>query len=93
MIPLPHIENCCSFGGLFSVKEPEISKLMVDEKVDDVTSTGADILIGADQACLMNIGGRFSRRKEPIKIMHIAEVLNSNVDMSRVRYADTPATV
>jgi L-lactate dehydrogenase complex protein LldE len=93
MIPLPHIENCCGFGGLFSVKEPEISKLMVDEKVDDVTSTGADILIGADQACLMNIGGRFSRRKEPIKIMHIAEVLNSNVDMSRVRYADTPATV
>lgn len=51
---------------------------MVDEKVDDVLSTGAKVLISADPACLMNISGRFSRRQEKIKIMHIAEVLNHN---------------
>lgn len=86
MVPLPHLENCCGFGGLFSVKEPEISKQMVDEKVDDVISTGASVLISADPSCLMNIAGRFNRRGEKIKIMHIAEVLNSNVDPARIKY-------
>lgn len=91
MVPLPHIENCCGFGGLFSVKEPEISKTMVDEKVNDVLSTGAKVLISCDPSCLMNIGGRFNRRGEKITIMHLAEVLNHNVDMSRVEYVTEPA--
>ncbi|MCP0887578.1 (Fe-S)-binding protein [Ligilactobacillus sp. WILCCON 0076] len=86
MTPLPNIQNCCGFGGTFSAKEPEISQTMVDEKVDSVLSTKAEILISADPACLMNIGGRFSRRGEKIKIMHIAEVLNSNVDVKRIKY-------
>ncbi|MEK0307061.1 (Fe-S)-binding protein [Bifidobacterium favimelis] len=88
MIPLPHIENCCGFGGMFSMKEPEISRQMVDEKVDDVLSTNASVLISCDPGCLMNIGGRFNRRGEKITIMHLAEVLNHNVDMSRVRYVE-----
>jgi L-lactate dehydrogenase complex protein LldE len=52
---------------------------MVDEKVQHVEETGADILIGADCGCLMNIGGRINRKGKPIKVMHIAEVLNSEV--------------
>lgn len=88
LLPLPHLENCCGFGGTFSVKEPEISRQMVDEKVDSVMSTGADVLVSCDQSCLMNIVGRFNRRGEKIKVMHLAEVLNSNVDMSRVTYID-----
>ncbi|KMO58239.1 hypothetical protein PZ01_13450, partial [Lacticaseibacillus rhamnosus] len=86
METLPHIENCCGFGGMFSAKEPEISKQMVDEKVNDVLSTGAHVLISADPACLMNIAGRFSRRNEKIKIMHIAEVLNHNVNPERIKF-------
>lgn len=86
-IQLPHLENCCGFGGTFSVKEPEISKQMVTEKINDVISTDADVLISADMGCLMNIGGRFNRTGNKIKIMHIAEVLNSQVDMGRM---DTP---
>ena len=93
MVPLPHIENCCGFGGTFSVKQPEISRQMVDEKVDDILSTKANVLISADPSCLMNIAGRFSRRNEKIKIMHIAEVLNHNVDPNRIRFADQPANV
>lgn len=92
MIPLPHLENCCGFGGMFSVKEPEISRQMVDEKVDSVLSTEAEVLISCDQACLMNIAGRFNRRGEKIKIMHLAEVLNSNVDPARITY-NNPETL
>ncbi|AQP54499.1 hypothetical protein CBF34_01555 [Vagococcus penaei] len=84
MIPLPHINNCCGFGGTFSVKMPEISEEMVTEKMHDVLDTGAEILISADMGCLMNIGGKFNRDGHPIKIMHIAEVLNSHVDLNRM---------
>ncbi|MCI2255157.1 (Fe-S)-binding protein [Domibacillus sp. PGB-M46] len=75
--PLPNAHNCCGFGGTFSVKMGNISEQMVDEKVDSAEQTGADFLIGADGGCLMNIGGRIERRGKPIRVMHIAEVLNS----------------
>lgn len=74
---LPGKEQCCGFGGTFSVKMAQISEQMVDEKVRHVEETGADYLIGADGACLMNIGGRIDRVGKPIKVLHIAEVLNS----------------
>ncbi|MFL6559797.1 MAG: (Fe-S)-binding protein [Bacillus sp. (in: firmicutes)] len=76
---LPGKEQCCGFGGTFAVKMAQISEQMVDEKVRHVEETGADYLIGADAACLMNIGGRIDRLGKPIKVMHIAEVLNSRM--------------
>lgn len=84
MVPLPHIENCCGFGGTFSVKEPAISEMMVTEKVNDIVSTNAEVLISADMGCLMNIGGKLNRDGIEIKVMHIAEVLNTNVDLDRM---------
>ncbi|EGP9917896.1 (Fe-S)-binding protein, partial [Listeria monocytogenes] len=84
MIPLGHLENCCGFGGTFSVKMPAISEQMVTEKMNDVIDTGAEILISADMGCLMNIGGKFNRDGKKIKIMHIAEVLNHEVDEARM---------
>ncbi|MDF2038044.1 (Fe-S)-binding protein [Cytobacillus oceanisediminis] len=77
MKPLAHNYNCCGFGGTFSVKMTEISEQMVDEKVQSAEDCGAEILIGADCGCLMNIGGRIDRKGKPIKVMHIASVLNS----------------
>ncbi|GIN61290.1 lactate utilization protein A [Robertmurraya siralis] len=74
---LPFKDKCCGFGGTFSVKMTHISEQMVDEKVQCVEETEADILIGADAGCLMNIGGRIDRKGKPIRVMHIAEVLNS----------------
>jgi len=75
---LPGKEQCCGFGGTFSVKNAQISEQMVDEKVGHVEETGAEYLIGADGACLMNIGGRMERLGKPVKVLHIAEVLNSH---------------
>lgn len=76
-------DRCCGFGGVFSVKEPEISEQMVREKAELALATGADYLVGCDQACLMNIKGCLDRMEaegslpRPIKVMHIAEVLDS----------------
>ncbi|AZV55009.1 Fe-S oxidoreductase [Bacillus pumilus] len=77
MTPLPRAENCCGFGGTFSVKMTSISEQMVDEKVQSIEETGAEYIIGADCGCLLNIGGRLNRLDKPIQVMHIAEVLNS----------------
>jgi len=73
---LPGKEQCCGFGGTFSVKMVQISEQMVDEKVRHTEETDAEYLIGADAGCLMNIGGRINRQGKPIKVMHIAEILN-----------------
>jgi L-lactate dehydrogenase complex protein LldE len=77
LVTLPGKEDCCGFGGTFSVKMAEISEQMVDEKISHIEETEAEILIGADCGCLMNIGGRINRKGKEIQVMHIAEVLSS----------------
>ncbi|MCK0472914.1 (Fe-S)-binding protein [Halalkalibacter sp. APA_J-10(15)] len=74
---LPNKETCCGFGGTFSVKMVPISEQMVNEKIEHIEETDAEVLVGADCGCLMNIGGRINRQGKPIKVMHIAEVLNT----------------
>lgn len=68
-------EVCCGFGGLFSVKYPEISERMADDKITDIRSTGAELLVGPDLGCLLHLAGRMERQGEPMKVRHIAEVL------------------
>lgn len=76
LIDMPLKENCCGFGGTFSVKMGKISEQMVDEKIASIESTGVHYLIGADSGCLMNIGGRMKRQQSLIETKHIAEILN-----------------
>ena len=74
-LPLPGAEQCCGFGGTFAVKMPHISTAMVDEKVDHILETGADVVVGLDASCLMNIEGRLRRRGSRLEVRHLAEVL------------------
>ena len=67
--------TCCGFGGTFCVKYPEISTRLVDEKCGNVVATGADVLIGGDLGCLLNIAGRLTRQSHPVRVFHVAEVL------------------
>ena len=76
LIELPQSEDCCGFGGTFSVKNSVISGEMVQEKADHVVETEAEYLVGGDMACLMNIGGRLSREGRNVKVVHLAEILN-----------------
>jgi len=68
-------ENCCGFGGLFAVKYPDISGRIVDDKVAAIEKTGADVLLGGDLGCLMNVAGRLQRRGSKVQVRHLAEVL------------------
>ncbi|GIX12456.1 MAG: Fe-S oxidoreductase [Paracoccaceae bacterium] len=68
-------EVCCGFGGTFCVKYPEISAVMVADKVNNACATGADLLLAGDLGCLLNIAGRAGREGRAIRVRHVVEVL------------------
>jgi L-lactate dehydrogenase complex protein LldE len=70
-------EECCGFGGTFSVKFPEVSGGMVRTKIESIVETGAETVVGLDTSCLMQIHGALSRAGLPIRTMHLAEILAS----------------
>ena len=66
---------CCGFGGLFSIKYPEISERMADDKIADAQKTGAVTLVGGDLGCLLHLAGRMERQGKTLRVRHVAEVL------------------
>ena len=74
-VPLARQDQCCGFGGSFAVRYPQISGAMVDDKMRAVLESGADTLVSTDTGCLMNIGGRLRRAGHPIKVLHLAQLL------------------
>jgi L-lactate dehydrogenase complex protein LldE len=77
---LPYCQDCCGFGGTFAAKMSTISEAMVDEKIKHIEETEANVLIGSDMGCLMNIGGRLRRTGKNVQVMHVAEVLAKGRD-------------
>ena len=75
LVELEHAETCCGFGGLFSIKYPHISGGILQEKLDSINNSGADLIVASDIGCLMHIGGGLSRQRASAKTMHIAELL------------------
>lgn len=74
-VPLPGDKECCGFGGLFSVEMPALSAAIMDEKLDNVQESGADVLTGGDVSCLLHLEGGLRRRGSNIEVKHIAELL------------------
>jgi L-lactate dehydrogenase complex protein LldE len=68
-------EECCGFGGTFSVKFPEISGAMARTKIEAIERTGAGTVVSIDSSCLMQLQGALSRAGSRIRTMHLAEVL------------------
>ena len=66
---------CCGFGGTFAVKYGEISDAIVRKKIDNITQSGAPVLLAGDLGCLMNMAGKLTREGRVVEVRHIAEVL------------------
>jgi L-lactate dehydrogenase complex protein LldE len=73
-------EECCGFGGTFCAKMPTISEVMVNDKLNAATATGADTILAGDMGCLLNIAGRARRLNQTIEVRHVAEVLANKLD-------------
>jgi L-lactate dehydrogenase complex protein LldE len=76
LVEMENAEACCGFGGTFSVKYPEISVAILDQKIEAIERAGVRAVVSGDASCLMQIGGRLSRRGSAVQVMHLAELLN-----------------
>lgn len=75
LIELPGADQCCGFGGTFSVKNPDVSVAMGADKARNAASTGAEYLVTGDNACLMHINGIMHRNNYGLAPIHLAEIL------------------
>jgi L-lactate dehydrogenase complex protein LldE len=75
LVELPRAEECCGFGGTFSVKNAETSTAMLADKCASVVASGAEVCTAVDGSCLMQIGGGLSRNDTGVRTLHLAEIL------------------
>ena len=75
LIALERSDECCGFGGSFSVRYPDVSGAMVTDKANFIEKASVDALVATDAGCLMNIAGCLRRRGSAVRAMHLAEVL------------------
>jgi L-lactate dehydrogenase complex protein LldE len=80
MTDLNECEQCCGFGGTFSIKFGEVSAAIADRKCRNIEATGADAVVLGDLGCMLNIEGRLRRRgNKDTRVLHVAELLAGEV--------------
>lgn len=75
LVQLNRSDECCGFGGTFCVTEEAISVAMGKDRIKDHMNSNVEVMTGADMSCLMHMQGIMNRDKNPIKVMHISEIL------------------
>ena len=78
-VELPDADQCCGFGGTYSMTESAVSTAIADEKLKALTecrARGAQALVGADLGCLLHLGGRLSRKQDNFPVLYLAEVID-----------------
>ena len=75
LVELPGHDECCGFGGSFSVRLPEVSTAILDKKLANVESTGAQCVVACDAGCLMQMAGGLTRKQSSVRAVHLAELL------------------
>ncbi|WP_297638034.1 (Fe-S)-binding protein [Caldilinea sp.] len=81
-VELPGAEECCGFGGLFAIKNSEISVAMGQRKVQNIVKSGADVVALCDVSCMTHINGLLSRQGHRCRAVHIAQVLASQIEVT-----------
>lgn len=79
IMPVKRSDECCGFGGTFAVSEEAVSVKMGKDKIKDHLESGVEVITATDTSCLMHLEGLVNRNKQPLKILHIAEILNSTL--------------
>jgi L-lactate dehydrogenase complex protein LldE len=80
IVPLPHADECCGFGGIFAVEHAKISSAMLARKIDAIDQTGVQTVVTCDTGCLMNIYGGLQKQAHPQRVVHLAEVLAGAIE-------------
>jgi L-lactate dehydrogenase complex protein LldE len=77
LVELSEKWQCCGFGGTFSVKNPETSSAMLNDKCAAICAPEVEYCVAIDNSCLMHIGGGLRKDGRTPKVIHLAEVLAS----------------
>lgn len=77
---LPGADECCGFGGSFSVRLPDVSASILKRKIQNIEATGAECVVACDAGCLMQIAGGLGRRGSRVRALHLAQLLAGNSD-------------
>jgi L-lactate dehydrogenase complex protein LldE len=80
LIEMKNTNECCGFGGTFSIKHEPISTAMAQQKVDNALETGAEYIVSTDSSCLMQMNGYITKHNLPLKTIHLIDVLASGWD-------------
>jgi len=88
LIEIEEAASCCGFGGLFSVKYPDISAAVADRKIDHLRAAAPDLVTGGDLGCLMNLAGRLRRTGSPLPCRHVAEILAGETASPPIAWPD-----
>lgn len=75
-VELPYSNDCCGFGGVFSMEHPEISSAMLARKIANIEASGAKLVIAGDTGCMTNINGGLQRQGKAPRVIHIAQLLD-----------------
>jgi L-lactate dehydrogenase complex protein LldE len=76
-VELPQADQCCGFGGTFSIKNADVSAALLSDKVRAILDTQVEVCTAVDNSCLMHIGGALSRQRAGVRCLHLAEILAS----------------
>jgi L-lactate dehydrogenase complex protein LldE len=79
VLPFGDAEQCCGFGGAFSVTFPNISTAMGQLKIEHLEAVSPDYVVSADPGCILHLSGLINRQKRPLKVLHLAEVLAASL--------------
>jgi L-lactate dehydrogenase complex protein LldE len=87
LVELQGAQECCGFGGVFSLEHPEISAAMLERKIGNIVASGADVVISCDAGCITHINGGLHRRGLPPRAVHIAQLIDGLTSLQAQREA------
>jgi L-lactate dehydrogenase complex protein LldE len=86
LVELSRPDECCGFGGTFAVGEEAVSVMMGRDRIHDHLHAGAEIITANDMSCLMHLDGLIRRDRQPLRVMHIAELLRDAINSGQGRH-------
>ena len=75
LVDLARADECCGFGGTFSIGEADLSAMIGGDRIRDHQEAGAEIITSMDLSCLLHLDGLLRRRGAPQRVMHVAEII------------------
>jgi L-lactate dehydrogenase complex protein LldE len=90
ILPLDSAEECCGFGGLFSVKLPNVSAAITEKKLASIKKNEADWILLGDVSCMTNMNTALEKRGEPKCVRHFADILAESIPKSGAKRGENP---